>query len=70
MKEKLFLSDIFIKKYFILFIQLFFYKKLKNNINYYYEMKKYFLKKLHNLDKYNLDLETFCIEFEDRLLSE
>ena len=70
LKEKLFLSDIFIKKYFILFIQLFFYKKLKNNINYYYEMKKYFLKKLHNLDKYNLDLETFCIEFEDRLLSE
>ena len=70
LKEKLFLSDIFIKKYFILFIQLFFYKKLKNNINYYYEMKKYFLKKLHNLDKYNLDLETFCIEFEDRLLNE
>lgn len=70
LKEKLFLSDIFIKKYFILFIQLFFYKKLKNNINYYYEMKKYFLKKLHNLDKYNLDLETFCIEFEDKLLSE
>ena len=70
LKEKLFLSDIFIKKYFILFIQLFFYKKLKNNIDYYYDMKKYFLKKLHNLDKYNLDLETFCIEFEDKLLSE
>ena len=45
-------------------------EKLKNNINYYYDMKKYFLKKLHNLDKYNLDLETFCIEFEDKLLNE
>tara|TARA_Y100000591_G_scaffold263630_1_gene236795 strand:+ start:228 stop:1082 length:855 start_codon:yes stop_codon:yes gene_type:complete len=70
LKEKYILSDIFIRKYFILFIQLFFYKKLKNNINYYYDMKKYFLKKLHNLDKYNLDLETFCIEFEDKLLNE
>ena len=36
----------------------------KKNI---FKAKEYFLKKLSNVKKYNLDLETFFLEFKDLL---
>ena len=52
------------------FIELFFYKNIYfvNNIT--YKLKKYFNFKLNQIIKYNLDMESFFIEFQQKLLSE
>ena len=52
------------------FIELFFYKNIYfvNNIS--YKLKKYFYFKLNQIIKYNLDMESFFIEFQQKLLSE
>jgi hypothetical protein len=51
-------------------IELFFYKKIVLTNNMAFKLKKYFYLKLNQIKKYNLDMESFFIEFQQRLLSE
>ena len=60
----------FIKEYLNLFIELFFYKNINNSKNISFKIKKYFYLKLSFVKKYNLDFESFFLEFNDKLLSE
>ena len=69
-KNKLYASDEFIKEYLNLFIELFFYKNINNSKNISFKIKKYFYLKLSFVKKYNLDFESFFLEFNDKLLSE
>ena len=69
-KNKLYTSDEFIKDYLNLFIELFFYKNINNSKNISFKIKKYFYLKLSFVKKYNLDFESFFLEFNDKLLSE
>ena len=69
-KNKLYKSDEFIKEYLNLFIDLFFYKNINNSKKLSFKIKKYFYLKLSFVKKYNLDFESFFLEFNDKLLSE
>ena len=69
-KNKLYTSDEFIKDYLNLFIELFFYKNINNSKNISFKIKKYFYLKFSFVKKYNLDFESFFLEFNDKLLSE
>ena len=69
-KNKLYTSDEFIKEYLNLFIELFFYKNINNTRKISFKIKKYFYQKLSFVKKYNLDFESFFLEFYDKLLSE
>ena len=69
-KNKQYTSDEFIKEYLNLFIELFFYKNINNSKNISFKIKKYFYLKLSFVKKYNLDFESFFLEFNDKLLSE
>ena len=70
--RKLFKKDLFIKNKLSFFIELYFNKKLiyfksKDKI---YNLYKYFLVKIHECNKYNLDIENILIELNGRLLNE
>jgi len=60
----------FAKKLLINFIELFFLKEYKLSItknsflNFYY----YFISKIHNTEKFNLDEESLFLEFKSKLL--
>jgi len=69
-KNKSYTSDEFIKEYLNLFIELFFYKNINNSKKISFKIKKYFYQKLSFVKKYNLDFESFFLEFNDKLLSE
>ncbi len=69
-KNKLYTSDEFIKEYLNLFIELFFYKNINNSKKLSFKIKKYFYLKISFVNKYNLDFESFFLEFNDKLLSE
>ena len=69
-RNKLYSSDEFIKEYLNLFIELFFYKNINNSKNISFKIKKYFYLKLSFVKKYNLDFESFFLEFNQKLLSE
>ena len=69
-KNKIYTSDEFIKEYLNLFIELFFYKNINNSKKISFKIKKYFYLKLSFVKKYNLDFESFFLEFNDKLLSE
>ena len=69
-KNKLYASDEFIKENLNLFIELFFYKNINNSKNISFKIKKYFYLKLSFVKKYNLDFESYFLEFNDKLLSE
>ena len=68
----LFKKNLYIKDNLPYLIELFFYKK----INFYsskqkiYFLYKYFLSKISDCNKYNLDLESILIEFNGRLLND
>lgn len=51
-------------------VELFFYKKINYTNNIGFKLKKYFYFKLNQIKKYNLDMESFFLEFKQRLLSE
>ena len=51
----------------ILFIELYFYKNINAHKKNIFKAKEYFLRKLSNVKKYNLDIETFFLEFKDLL---
>ena len=69
-KNKSYTSDEFIKEHLNLFIELFFYKNINNSKKISFKIKKYFYIKLSFVKKYNLDFESFFLEFNDKLLSE
>ena len=69
-KNKYYIYDKFIKDNLNIFIELFFYKNINRSKKISYKIKNYFYFKLTEIKKYNLDLETFFLEFEDKLLSE
>ena len=69
-KNKSYSTDEYIKEYLNLFIELFFYKNINNSKNISFKIKKYFYLKLSFVKKYNLDFESFFLEFNDKLLSE
>jgi len=53
------------------FIELYFYKKLYLNKNKkVYDLISYFNKKFSDLESFNLDLESYFIEFRHKLLNE
>ena len=71
-EKKLYKKDLFIKDKLSFFIELYFNKKLidfksKGKI---YNLYKYFLVKIHECNKYNLDIENILIELNGRLLNE
>ena len=69
-KNKSYSTDEYIKEYLNLFIELFFYKNINNSKKISFKIKKYFYLKLSFVKKYNLDFESFFLEFNDKLLSE
>ena len=69
-KNKYYSNDTFIKNNLNYFIELFFYKNIKISKNITFKIKEYFYYKLSEIKKYNLDLESFFLEFEEKLLSE
>ena len=71
-EKRLYKKDLFIKNKLSFFIELYFNKKLiyfksKDKI---YNLYKYFLVKIHECNKYNLDIENILIELNGRLLNE
>ena len=72
LEKKLFKKDLFLKNNLSFLIELYFSKKLfnfksKDKIYYLY---KYFLLKINDCNKYNLDIENVLLEFNGKLLNE
>ena len=63
-------KNVFIKEYLKYIIELFFYNHINIKKKISYKLKKYYYLKLSNIKKYNLDYETFFLEFKDKLLSD
>jgi DNA polymerase-3 subunit delta' len=66
-----FKKNTYIKDNLIKFIELFFFKKIKNqkvkkNI---YSQYNFFLNKINDVKKYNLDIESFLIEFNSKFIN-
>ena len=51
-------------------IELFFYNHINKTKKLTYKIKEYYYSKFSNVKKFNLDYETFFLEFKDKLLSE
>ncbi len=68
--NKHFIKEEFIKDNLNMIIELFFYKHIKAKKKFSYKVKEYYYSKLSNVKKFNLDYETFFLEFKDKLLSE
>ena len=64
------LKNDFIKNNLNLFIELFFYKNINVQKKNLFKAKEYFLNKLSNVNKYNLDKETYFLEFGQLLANE
>ena len=69
-KNKHYVKDQFIIENINILIELFFYKNIKLANNVTFKVKNYFYFKFNQIQKYNLDLESFFLEFEEKLLSE
>jgi len=70
--KRLYKKDLFIKDKISLLLELFFRKKIikfdsKDKI---FNLYKYFLSKIYDCNKYNLDIENILIEFNGKLLNE
>tara|TARA_B100000700_G_scaffold309847_1_gene389573 strand:- start:371 stop:1240 length:870 start_codon:yes stop_codon:yes gene_type:complete len=63
-------KNTFVKEYLNYIIELFFYNHINITKKITYKVKIYFYSKLSNIRKFNLDYETFFLEFKDKLLSE
>ncbi len=68
--NKFYKNDMFIKSNVNILIELFFYKNLTASKNLSYNIKEYFFKKLFDVNRYNLDMETYFLEFKDKVLHE
>ncbi len=62
-------NNIFVKDNLNYIIELFFYNHINITKEISYKVKQYYYTKLLNIRKFNLDYETFFLEFEDNLLN-
>ena len=62
-------NNIFVKDNLNYIIELFFYNHINITKEISYKVKEYYYTKLLNIRKFNLDYETFFLEFEDNLLN-
>ncbi len=62
-------KNIFVKENLNYIIELFFYNHINITKKISYKVKEYYYTKLFNIRKFNLDYETFFLEFEDNLLN-
>ena len=69
-KNKYYSKNQYINENLNVFIELFFYKNINLTKKVSFKIKEYFYYKLFQIKKYNLDLETFFLEFEEKLLRE
>ncbi len=63
-------KDTFVKEYLNYIIELFFYNHINVTNKITHKIKKNYYTKLSNIKKFNLDYESFFLEFKDKLLSE
>ena len=68
--NKLYDKNSFVKEYLNYIIELFFYNHINIAKKNTFKLKKYYYSKLSNIRKFNLDYETFFLEFKDKLLSD
>ena len=68
--NKHYIKQEFIRDNLNMIIELFFYKHINTTKQLSYKVKEYYYSKLSNVKKFNLDYETFFLEFKDKLLSE
>ena len=60
----------FAKEYLNYIIELFFYNHINTTKRITFKLKNYYYSKFENVRKFNLDYESFFLEFKDKLLSE
>ena len=62
----------FVLKNFFLLVQLFLYKKIRNeqNNNKYFYLLKYFTQRFDDVTKFNLDFESYVLEFKNLIYNE
>ena len=68
--NKHYIKEDFIRKNLNMIIELFFYNHINITKKISYKVKEYYYSKLFNVKRFNLDYETFFLEFKDKLLSE
>ena len=72
LKKKDYKKNEFVLKNFFLLVQLFLYKKIRNeqNNNKYFYLLKYFTQRFDDVAKFNLDFESYVLEFNDLIYNE
>ena len=72
LKKKDYKKNEFVLKNFFLLVQLFLYKKIRNeqNNNKYFYLSKYFTQRFDDVAKFNLDFESYVLEFKNLIYNE
>ena len=72
LKKKVYKKNEFVLKNFFLLVQLFLYKKIRNeqNNNKYFYLLKYFTQRFDDVGKFNLDFESYVLEFKNLIYNE
>ena len=72
LKKKDYKKNEFVLKNFFLLVQLFLYKKIKKeqNNNKYFYLLKYFTQRFDDVIKFNLDFESYVLEFKNSIYNE
>ena len=72
LKKKDYIKNEFVLKNFFLLVQLFLYKKIRNeqNNNKYFYLLKYFTQRFDDVTKFNLDFESYVLEFKNLIYNE
>ena len=72
LKKKDYKKNEFVLKNFFLLVQLFLYKKIRNeqNNNKYFHLLKYFTQRFDDVTKFNLDFESYVLEFKNLIYNE
>ena len=72
LKKKDYKKNEFVLKNFLLLVQLFLYKKIKKeqNNNKYFYLLKYFTQRFDDVIKFNLDFESYVLEFKNSIYNE
>ena len=72
LKKKDYKKNEFVLKNFFLLVQLFLYKKIRNeqNNNKYFYLLKYFTQRFDDVAKFNLDFESYVLEFKNLINNE
>ena len=63
---------VYLAQNFFLLVQLFLYKKIRNeqNNNKYFYLLKYFTQRFDDVSKFNLDFESYVLEFKNLIYNE